>query len=296
MISTGKSLAIGADSSSTSVTPSSSASAHVKGCQCDLCQLVMLSKSPSLESSGHESYGQSPVLTGEELKQAKRNLVAVPAGLYQQALHASLKNKPKKGKKRDLSLVSKMYNTVASRPNLCRVLTVPMITVEMSLQQTAFTTSNVATVYYSNYFTLNGWSNYTEYTSLFDQYKIEEIECWIEPFETQSSVQALSGTLTSAVDIDDANTPTTIASVQDHQGAIVTNGVCGHYHRWKPHMAIAVYSGAFTSFANAPASWIDCASPGVQHYGVKTAITATTNAIPYSLIAKALISFRSCGI
>jgi len=228
-----------------------------------------------------------------EIAALKAALTAVPAGLVASARPSRTK-RGKKGRKS--AIVSEDYNTVGRRPLLQRSLKPAMITVQMNTQQTAFTTSAVATVYYGNYFTINGFSGYAEYLSLFDQYRIDEIEVWLEPFETQSSVQALCGTLTSAIDLDDANTPTTIASVQAHQNALVTNGVAGHYHRWKPHMAVGVYSGAFTSFGNMPADWIDSASPGVQHYGFKSAITATTNAIPYSLTIRAIVSFRSAGI
>ncbi len=243
------------------------------------------------------------ITTSPDIKQLKAAMMAVPSGLVSLSKSTATfkrrgKKKGKKGGKgiRDNLLMGECYNTVASRPIHRRVLKTQMITVEMTTQQTAFTTSAVATVFYANYVTLNAFSNYTEYTSLFDQYKILELEHWIEPFETQSSVQALSGTFTSAIDVDDANTPTSIAQVQDHQGSLITNGTVGHYHRWKPHMAVAVYSGAFTSFSNAPANWIDSASPAVQHYAIKCAITATTNAIPYSLQIKALVSFRSAGI
>lgn len=61
-------------------------------------------------------------------------------------------------------------------------------------------------------------------------------------------------------------------------------------------MAVAVYSGAFTSFSNAPAGWIDAASPGVQMYGIKTAMTTSTAIIGYTINIKAIVSFRSPGI
>lgn len=229
-----------------------------------------------------------------KLKQLKSALIAVPSA----ALVGTANKMGKRGKKKMRSdkLMNVAYNTVASRPIARRILRQPQITVELNIQGTAFTTSNIASVYAGFPIALNVFSNYTEYTQLFDQYKFEELEFWLEPFETQSNAVALSGTLSSCIDLDDGNTPTTIAGVQDHQGCVVTNGFAGHYHKWKPHMAVAVYSGAFTSFANTPANWIDAASPAVQHYGIKTAITATTAAVPYSYTVKALVSFRSPGI
>jgi hypothetical protein len=255
---------------------------HVAGCKCDLCDSVLVNPSPSTSVM--------------DMKFMKATLSAVPAGLISLGKNGGGKKSRAKGKSKRKGIADLVYNTLASRPLLRRVLKMQVIQVEMTVQQTAFTTSNVATVFYGNYLTLASFSSYTEYTALFDQYRIDEIECWIEPFETQSTVQALCGTFSSAVDLDDANTPTSLGNVESKQGCIITNGQAGHYHRWKPHMAVAVYSGAFTSFANAPAGWIDSASPGVQHYGIKAAITATTNATPYSFIGKALVSFRAPGI
>lgn len=61
-------------------------------------------------------------------------------------------------------------------------------------------------------------------------------------------------------------------------------------------MAVAVYSGAFTSFANAPSSWIDSGSPNVQHYGLKAAVTATAAVQTYNLQVRARVSFRQPGL
>jgi len=259
---------------------------HVTGCKCDACDYGLF------ESVKVQSTSSSVM----DIKSMKAALSAVPSGLLALGKNSGGKKSRGKGKKKKKTIADLVYNTLAARPLSRRVISNPIIRVEMTVQQTAFTTSNVATVFYGNYLTLSSFSGYTEYTSLFDQYRFDEIECWIEPFESQSTVAALTGTFVSAVDLDDANAPTNLSNVETKQGAITTNGQAGHYHRWKPHMAVAVYSGAFTSFANAPCGWIDCASNGVQMYGVKAAITATTAAIPYSFIAKALVSFRCPGI
>jgi hypothetical protein len=131
--------------------------------------------------------------------------------------------------------------------------------------------------------------------TMFDQYKIEQLEIWLTP---DTTVTNLSRTMiASAIDLDDAATPTSFLTVSDKQGSLVTSGQAGHYHKWKPHMATAVYSGAFTSFANEPAGWIDSGSPNVQHYGVKSATSGADGVVVrYSLEVRGVLSFRSPSV
>lgn len=158
------------------------------------------------------------------------------------------------------------------------------------------TSSVTVPVYSSEVFQLNKFSGYSQYTGLFDQYRFNEIEVWIEPTTSPSTASADVGTCVTAIDLDDTNVPTSVASVEDKQTALSTGGFSGHYHRWKPHMALAAYSGAFTSYDNAPANWIDSASPAVQHYGIKIAVTNTGSVVPYRISVRASVSFRQPGL
>jgi hypothetical protein len=135
---------------------------------------------------------------------------------------------------------------------------------------------------------------YTEYTGLFDQYRIRLIEAWLEPIAAQGTT--VFGPVASAIDLDDANSPGNLASVQAKQDSLTSYGGSSHYHRWVPHCALAAYSGVFTSFANVTAPWIDSASPAVQHFGLKYAALPTPAAVPYRLNVRMHLSFRAPGI
>jgi hypothetical protein len=124
----------------------------------------------------------------------------------------------------------------------------------------------------------------------FDQYRFDQLEVWVEPMHARDSDYR---SLATAIDLDDAASAASMQDVADRIGALAGYGATGRYHKWKPHMAVAVYSGAFTSFANEPANWIDSGSPNVQHYGLKAYADATGSAIVYSLTARAVVSFRS---
>jgi hypothetical protein len=161
-----------------------------------------------------------------------------------------------------------------------------------------FSTSASVTVFYATAITLNSFDNYSEYTGLFDQYRIDDVEVWIDAASPglASTASTNVGQLFTAVDLDDNTAPSSIVQVESKPGACVTTGMVGHYHRWKPHMAVAVYSGTFTSFANAPSNWIDSASPGVAHYGIKLAHSLTDSVYKYNVMVRAKVSFRAPGI
>jgi hypothetical protein len=234
-------------------------------------------------------------------------LTAVPSGLVR-PIARQMKTQvliDKNGKKQysrvlvDLGVskaIGRIYNPQASRPFPSLTSPEQSIVVTMELNIVGFTTSTIAAVYYGVQFSLNSFVNYTEYTALFDQYRFDEIEAWIEPSTVMSS--SVGGTsYYTAVDLDDGNTPTTSGDVSAKQGALCSDTGTGHYHRWQPHMAVAAYSGAFTSYSNVPAGFIDCASPGVQHYGLKAATSAADGLVrAMDLIVRAKITFRGPGI
>jgi hypothetical protein len=252
----------------------------------------------------------TPVLAAPKtLEQFKMELTAVPSGLVtSRATNRNIKRRVARGNRQgkrgnklpqipDELIVSKTFNPVASRPLAMSRVNVPQIQCILSYASGAFfTSSTTITALAAFSFAISSFASYADYLTVFDQYRFDGIEVWIEPLVSQSSVNAVVGSLVSTIDVDDGTTPSNFNTVIDHQSAIVSTGEAGHYHRWRPHMAVAVYSGAFTSFSNAPAGWIDSGSPNVQHYGLKLAQTATNTAISYNLTVRAVISFRSPGI
>lgn len=198
----------------------------------------------------------------------------------------------RKGKHRT---VLKLFNIAASVPGVSRNLTPASIVCSLATTQTIFSTTSTTVPVFASYIgTLSAFVDVAAYTNLFDQYRIDEMELWITP-------QAPQGTTTFAaqfyaVDLDDGNVPTSSADVIDKQSSVESSGPSGIYIKWQPHMAVALYSGTFTSYGNEPAGWIDCASPNVQHYGVKAAFEPTPSSFRYIVHAKARVSFRSAGL
>jgi len=238
-----------------------------------------------------------------QLQLAKKSLTALPAGLAMMSLSRSSASKGKNKKKGHAKLtrlasegqpIGVFFNPVAGRPYPNFTKLEQSITVVDIVNTQAFITTSASVPQYGTLaLTLSSFPNVTEYTNVFDQYKIDQIEVWMEPSGSQEAVYE---ELVTCVDLDDANTPTSVASIQDKQGALVGNGVSGRYHRWKPHVAVAEFAGTFTGYGNMPSTWIDTASPAVQHYGFKAAAAPGGTVVTYNLTVRAVISFRAPGL
>jgi hypothetical protein len=157
------------------------------------------------------------------------------------------------------------------------------------------TSSTTLAVFYAQAFLASYIDQISSLTAVFDQYRIDEIEVWIIPRigVNNSSNTEDHGLFASVIDYDDYNSLTGFNQALDYTNVLVTNGKDGHYRRFKPHVAVAAYSGAFTSFLNEESPWIDAASTGVQHFGLKTAWTATDSVYNQSIQALYHMSWRN---
>jgi hypothetical protein len=214
---------------------------------------------------------------------------AVPSGMV-----ATMANRYKRRKARPGD-VARFFNVAAGRPypHLSSLQQQIQVTLSGTLP-TWLTTSTSLNTFATKQFSLPDLGGSSSFLTVFDQYRFDQIEIWLEP----QSGTGVGGypIIASCVDLDDANVPTTFNSVADHQVSLVGEGQAGRYHKWKPHMAVAAYSGAFTSYANEPANWIDSASTAVQHYGFKVAALNGPVSYAYGLSFRVLLSFRGPGI
>jgi len=193
-------------------------------------------------------------------------------------------------------LVGKVFNPQAGRPYPRISSPDQSITVQLENYSLAFTSSTSVPVYLGKTFALSDFSYYTEYTGCFDQYQILQLEVWIEPALLMSSTVG-SVPYYSAVDTDDGNTPSSGSQVSAKQGALFSETGTGHYHRWRPQVATALYSGAFTSYGSTPSQWIDSGSPSVQHFGLKVAVPGADGvARSFYITTRALVKFKAAGL
>jgi len=151
--------------------------------------------------------------------------------------------------------------------------------------------------------TLTGYSHQlsdlgeaSSFTTIYDQYRFEEVEIVVVPTYNVSTTAYQPQSVLSVIDFDDASVSGyTRASFLQYENCMIHDPFKAWSRRFRPHQAVATYSGSFTSYKNEEAGWNDCASTGVQHYGIKILVmqvegSATAN---FNIFARYLITFRN---
>jgi hypothetical protein len=131
--------------------------------------------------------------------------------------------------------------------------------------------------------------NYSSWATVFDQYRVDEIEVWVTPYAPANGNVGLYYT---AIDYDSA-TAISNTAIQQYGNVEMSTLLEGHYHKFRPHVALAAYSGAFTSYANTDEMWIDSSSGSVAHFGLLIASDVTTYGITVNLNLRMKVSFRN---
>lgn len=149
----------------------------------------------------------------------------------------------------------------------------------------ALTASSAADVYGSNVFSLNAIPNHTEFTALYDQYKINMIKIQYIPRGNSTDIQTGTTTgqstgLFTVLDYDDNNVPTSIDELMQYQNMKMSRSHQIHKRIIKPLARINVV-GSLGAGVNGMYGhrnpWIDCNSPNVPHFGIKYAIQQVPN-------------------
>jgi len=146
-------------------------------------------------------------------------------------------------------------------------------------------------------FTFGALDGYASLAAVFDQYRIIQISVTFAPtlnMVTSSSGGVQVGNFYTVIDFDNAATAN-VAALRQYENCMTTPAYAPQTRTFTPHVALAAYGGAFTSYANEGPKWIDSASTAVQHYGVKTALTscAVTSTIIYEVTARLVIQLRN---
>jgi hypothetical protein len=131
-------------------------------------------------------------------------------------------------------------------------------------------------------FTLNAFPNYTAFTTIFDQYRIHSVEVEFIPTANAVGTNASSlGTypvMLVAADFDDTTNWTTEGQALSYENLQIEPVWNRFKSKLTPHVNIATTSGGVE---NVPEPWIDTASAGVPHYGLKYCLTSGAAAALY---------------
>lgn len=225
-----------------------------------------------------------------------KSLAAVPSGMV-----SASRGSRARGKKGRKETKSERHVEIGNDQRVPWMKRIPMNAVHWvdwrydigpATAQAFATTSTVGNTYFSLQIVASAFNDFSSCAAVFDQYCIAECEVHIFPQVTEVTTPTNIGTYVTAVDVDDATVPTVYQDVESYQTAVSSSGTVGHFHRWRPSFAMAVYSGAFTSFAPAT-GWIDCGSPNVVHYGIKAAFSPTTAVQAFYAIVRCRLGFRN---
>lgn len=136
-------------------------------------------------------------------------------------------------------------------------------------------------------FQMSDLPSYSEFTALYDQYKLKMVKIYFVPFTMDNSSTAGAVTdatqwqcLYTAIDSNGVSTPTSINQLRQYQTCRFTRMGKVHKRVIYPKPATELYNGvAPSAYATAPSAWINTSYSGVPHYGLKWAFDNATSDI-----------------
>ncbi len=132
--------------------------------------------------------------------------------------------------------------------------------------------ANTGDTLYAYNIQLSMLPNVSDFTNLYDQYRILEVVLSFMPYNSMSTAGNSPGLIGHWIDYDDSNLPANLQEGQQYD-TYQRNPCTDEFVRViKPKSAVAAYSGAFTSYDSVYGQWHDTNSPNIQHYGLKLCI------------------------
>ncbi len=135
---------------------------------------------------------------------------------------------------------------------------------------------------YAFSFALSDVADQSNYVSVWDQYRISEIDVTLIPV-TLASAPATGPSYAFAYvapDYDDATTPANSTAMLSYANVAVLGPSEKYSFKIAPCVDIATTTSAAASISGSMSQkspWLDCSSPSVVHYGIKAAITQSTS-------------------
>lgn len=135
----------------------------------------------------------------------------------------------------------------------------------------AISGSTVVDTFGAYYFRLADLPNSSDFTNLFDQYRIDKVTIRFMPRANSSEAGTNQGMvkLFITLDRDDITTPTSISEMLQNDTCKVSPSTRIVSRTLKPKFAQEVFQSAVSTGYGARSGWLDCSNNLVQHYGVK---------------------------
>jgi len=156
---------------------------------------------------------------------------------------------------------------------------------------TTFTNSTTVPVFPTLNFTGSLFNDFANYSTVFDKYRILEVEV---DFLCVNQSSTGAGVFATVIDYDDDSALTSLNQALDYKNCYSTSTSTSFKRTLIPRMTFAAYSGAFTSYAEGKSGqWLDCASSGIIHYGIKCVINPSTPQQQYQVVIRAHLQFKN---
>lgn len=145
---------------------------------------------------------------------------------------------------------------------------------------------------------LTSLPSYTEFTNLYDQYKITGLKVKFVPRGNSSDITTQNNisSLFTVIDTDDGNPFTNVDQALQYQSLKMTRSTQTQIRYFKPKFnigAINQVAGGVIGKVNTN-GWLDCTSDSVIHYGIKTALTAgASQSVIYDLMVTVYLAFKN---
>lgn len=141
-------------------------------------------------------------------------------------------------------------------------------------------------------FSLNDLPNYTEFTTLYDNYKLNGVKIMFRPKVTQSvstgSINNPDATVPfyTCIDYNDSGALPTIDAIRDYKTCRVSTIL-------RPKARYIHKPKIVDSSSSVRSAWLSTASADINWYGLKVSIPPTTTATTFGVEAKYYLSFKN---
>lgn len=147
---------------------------------------------------------------------------------------------------------------------------------------------------FSSTFRLSDVPNASEFSNLYDQYKIRGIKWKLMVRSSDFASGITAPKVFTVVDYDDATAPTNLNEILQYQNVKVSQFGNTHARYLKPK--ITPQLGDLSTLINMRSvgtGWVDMANTNVPHYGIKGIITPSSSALAFDLHITYYLAFKS---
>lgn len=133
------------------------------------------------------------------------------------------------------------------------------------------------------HFQLSDVPSYSEFSALYDMYKLNMVKIYFIPFTMDNSASGAAVTdatqwqnLYTAIDNNSVSAPTSINALRQYQTCKFTRMGKVHKRVIYPRVATMIYDGATTAYSTNKPGWLNTSYSAVPHYGIKWAFDNAT--------------------